>query len=89
MNCIFTISLTVIKGTLEVLIRKPRDHAEYEEKINFCVTEVNRLNHLVDQLLLLARFENQKQTLKTEKVYLNALFLDNELKILQKLSYIN
>lgn len=68
--------LTVIKGTLEVLIRKPREHAEYEEKINFCVTEVNRLNHLVDQLLLLARFENQKQTLKTEKVYLNALFLD-------------
>jgi signal transduction histidine kinase len=68
--------LTVIKGTLEVLIRKPRDHAEYEEKINFCVKEVNRLNHLVDQLLLLARFENQKQTIKTEKVYLNALFLD-------------
>jgi hypothetical protein len=29
----------------------------------------------VDQLLLLARFENQKQT-QTEKVYLNALFLD-------------
>ena len=68
--------LTLIKGTLEVLIRKPRDHAEYEDKISFCVNEVNRLNHLVDQLLLLARFENQKQTLKTEKVYLNALFLD-------------
>ena len=68
--------LTVIKGTLEVLIRKPRNPAEYEEKINFCVTEVNRLNHLVDQLLLLARFENQTQTLKLENVYLNALFLD-------------
>ncbi|MFV8376494.1 sensor histidine kinase [Flavobacterium sp. LB1P71] len=68
--------LTVIKGTLEVLIRKPRNPAEYEEKINFCVTEVNRLNHLVDQLLLLARFENQKQSLKIEKVYLNAIFLD-------------
>ena len=68
--------LTVIKGTLEVLIRKPRNAAEYEDKINFCVNEVNRLNNLVDQLLLLARFENQKQTLKTEKVYLNALFLD-------------
>ena len=68
--------LTVIKGTLEVLIRKPRNHAEYEEKINFCVKEVNRLNHLVDQLLLLARFENQIQTLKLENVYLNALFLD-------------
>ncbi|WP_338644589.1 HAMP domain-containing sensor histidine kinase [Flavobacterium sp. KS-LB2] len=68
--------LTVIKGTLEVLIRKPRNTTEYEEKINFCVTEVNRLNHLVDQLLLLARFENQKQSLKIEKVYLNAIFLD-------------
>ena len=68
--------LTVIKGTLEVLIRKQRDPTEYEEKINFCVKEVDRLNHLVDQLLLLARFENQTQTLKFEKVYLNALFLE-------------
>lgn len=68
--------LTVIKGTLEVLIRKPRNHQEYEEKINFCITEVNRLNNLADQLLLLARFDNQNQTLKIEKVYLNALILD-------------
>lgn len=68
--------LTIIKGTLEVLIRKPRNHEEYEEKINFCITEVNRLNYLVDQLLLLARFENQKQTLKIEPVYLNATILD-------------
>ena len=56
--------LTVIKGTLEVLIRKPRATQEYEDKINFCVSEVDRLNHLVDQLLLLARYENEKQTLK-------------------------
>lgn len=68
--------LAVIKGTLEVLIRKPRDREEYEEKINFCINEVNRLNHLVDQLLLLARFENQKQSIKLESVYLNPLLLD-------------
>lgn len=68
--------LAVIKGTLEVLIRKPRDPEEYKEKIAFCVSEVNRLNHLVDELLLLARFENQKQTLKLESVSLNAVFLD-------------
>ena len=47
-----------------------------EEKINFCISEVDRLNHMVDQLLLLARFENQKQNLKSESVYLNALILD-------------
>ncbi len=68
--------LAVIKGTLEVLVRKPRNPEEYKEKIDFCINEVNRLNHLVDELLLLARFENQKQTLKMEKVSLNAIFLD-------------
>ena len=68
--------LTVLKGTLEVLIRKPRTQAEYEDKIKYGISEVNRLNNLVDQLLLLARFENQIQSLKTEKIYLNALILD-------------
>jgi signal transduction histidine kinase len=68
--------LTVLKGTLEVLIRKPRNQDEYEEKINFSISEVNRLNNLVDQLLLLARFENQKQSLRIEKIYLNAIILD-------------
>jgi signal transduction histidine kinase len=69
--------LAVIKGTLEVLIRKPREKHEYEEKISFCVSEVNRLNNLVDELLLLARFENQKLNNKIENVFLNALVLDS------------
>lgn len=68
--------LAIIKGTLEVLVRKPRNQAEYEEKINFCVKEVDRMNTLVDELLLLARFENQKQNNKKEAVFLNALVLD-------------
>lgn len=68
--------LAVIKGTLEVLIRKPRNKEEYEEKISFCITEVDRLNILVDELLLLARFENQKQEIKEETVYLNGLLLE-------------
>lgn len=68
--------LTIIKGTLEVLIRKPRDSKEYEEKINYCIKEVDHLNVLVDQLLMMARFENQKQNIVTESVYLNAVILD-------------
>lgn len=69
--------LAIIKGTLEVLIRKPREKQEYEDKINFCVSEVDRLNSLVDELLLLARFENQKQNNKIENVYLNELILES------------
>ncbi|MCW1148750.1 sensor histidine kinase [Flavobacterium lacisediminis] len=76
--------LAVIKGTMEVLIRKPRNQQEYEEKILFCISEVDRLNHMVDQLLLLARFENQKQNVKQESIYLNALILDNLTRFSEK-----
>lgn len=77
--------LAVIKGTLEVLIRKPRNQQEYEERIQFCVSEVDRLNHMVDQLLLLARFENQKQNIKKETIYINALILDNLIRFSDKI----
>jgi len=63
--------LAIIKGTLEVLVRKPRNADEYKEKINFCISEVDRMNSLVDQLLLLARFENQKLSLNIEYVNVN------------------
>lgn len=68
--------LTVLKGTLEVLVRKPRNTEEYLDKITFCITEIDRLNQLVDQLLLLARFENQKKSLSIENLYLNGTLLD-------------
>lgn len=60
--------LSVIKGTLEVLVRKPRKEEEYKEKINYCVSEIDNMSERVDQLLLLARFDKanillRKQTL--------------------------
>ena len=78
--------LAVISGTLEVLIRKPREKQEYEEKINFCIKEVTRVNNLIDELLLLARFENQKQNYKSENVYLNAIILDSLSRYSEKIS---
>lgn len=65
--------LAVIKGTLEVLIRKPRTSQEYIDKVNFSITEINRISHLVDQLLILARFESQKKALDHQKVDLSEL----------------
>lgn len=50
--------LAIIKGTLEVLIRKPRDTKHYEEKISYCMKEVDRISELIDQLLMLARYES-------------------------------
>ena len=77
--------LAVIKGTLEVLIRKPREKEEYEKKIKFCISEVDRLNTLVDELLLLARFENQKENIRNTSISLNAVALDTLARYSEKI----
>jgi signal transduction histidine kinase len=51
--------LSVVKGNLEVLIRKPRTSGEYEDKIAYCINEVDRISVLVEQLLMLARYDKE------------------------------
>jgi signal transduction histidine kinase len=49
--------LSSLLGTLEVLIRKPRSQEEYIEKIKYSLTEIERMNIIIDQLLQLARLD--------------------------------
>ncbi len=70
--------LTAIRGTLEVLIRKKREPAQYEEKIKEVILQTDRLNRLLDQLLQLARLESG--SVKKETVYLNEILKEAELK---------
>jgi signal transduction histidine kinase len=58
--------LAVLKGTLEVLVRKPRRPEEYVESVALGIREIDRLAQLVDQLLLLARFENNTRSTRRE-----------------------
>lgn len=74
----FRTPLAVLKGTLEILIRKPRSQREYEEKVQYCIKEIDRLNHLVDDLLILTRYENQRMTLHLESVNIQSV-IDNAL----------
>jgi len=62
--------LAALKGTLEVLVRKPRTPAEYEAHIGLGIQEIDRLTHLVEQLLVLARFENHTQSLNRQALNL-------------------
>ncbi|NML64143.1 HAMP domain-containing protein [Hymenobacter sp. RP-2-7] len=64
--------LAVLRGTLEVLVRKPRTPAEYEAHIQLGIQEIDRLTHLVEQLLLLARFENHAQGSASQELSLLA-----------------
>jgi signal transduction histidine kinase len=64
--------LTAIKGTLEVLLRKPRTPAHYATKISATIEEVNKLSGLVDQLLQFARFENGIQPANVSSIEITA-----------------
>ncbi len=74
--------LAVIKGTLEVLIRKPREVQQYESKISYCINEVNRMSNIIDQLLMLARYDSGKISPNIQKINLNdeVLSVVNRLK---------
>ena len=62
--------LATLKGTLEVLIRKPREQSEYEDKIKFSLTEIDRMTATIEQLLLLARLDANSKTVDQSLVSL-------------------
>lgn len=61
--------LAVIKGTLEILIRKQRTIEEYENKIGYTLKQADRLSQLVEQFLLLARIENDPMEIKKSNLH--------------------
>ncbi len=63
--------LAIVKGTLEVLVRKPREREHYETRIHFCLEELSRMARLIDQLLMIARHESNKMQPHIESVELS------------------
>ncbi|MGE0930188.1 ATP-binding protein [Peijinzhouia sedimentorum] len=58
--------LATLRGTLEVLIRKPRTQSEYEEKIKYSLVEIERMTVILEQLLLLARLDASNNDKKND-----------------------
>ena len=65
--------LATLRGTLEVLIRKPRTQQEYEEKIKYSLSEIERMTTMLEQLLLLARLDAKSNGQEDITVSLPAL----------------
>lgn len=59
--------LATLRGTLEVLIRRPRSQVEYEEKIKYSLIEIDRMTSTLEQLLLLARLDNSSYQKKHDE----------------------
>lgn len=53
--------LSIVRGTLEVLIRKERTVEEYDDRIKYSLTEIDRMAKTIDQLLELARFDSDPE----------------------------
>lgn len=68
--------LSTLRGTLEVLVRKPRNQREYEDKINFSIAVIDFMTLTLEQLLLLARLENPITIAQKNNVFLHTLIDD-------------
>lgn len=68
--------LSVLRGTLEVLLRKPRTSEEYVEKIELSIKEIDRMHLIVEQLLTLARFDHPGKSPVKESVVLKQFLFD-------------
>lgn len=68
--------LSVLKGELEVTLKKIRSAQEYETTLHSSLEEVNHLAGIVENLLTLARFDAKTTTLQEASLDLNVLLKD-------------
>ena len=68
--------LSVLKGELEVTLKRIRSTQEYETALHSSLEEVNHLAGIVENLLTLARFDAKTTTLQAQPLDLNLLIKD-------------
>jgi heavy metal sensor kinase len=68
--------LTILKGEMEVALRQTRSAEEYQDVLRSGLEEIDRLNHLVEGLLLLARADSGVLRLDLQPIELHGLMHD-------------
>jgi heavy metal sensor kinase len=68
--------LTVLKGEMEVALRKERPSREYEQVIRSNLEEINRMSRIVEALLLLSKTDTGEIRLEKEEVNLSEIVRD-------------
>lgn len=53
--------LTIMRGDIEVLLRRERSPQEYKQTLSCTLSEIERMNHLIQGLLLLAQAESERK----------------------------
>jgi heavy metal sensor kinase len=65
--------LTILRGEVEVGLKKKRTLKEYQRILNSNLEETNRMSRIVDDLLTLSRADMGELTMKREEVELSSL----------------
>lgn len=83
--------LTILKGEIEVALKKPRSAAEYESTLKNSLEETERLQKIVDGLLTLSQVESGKLITEKEKINLKEILTEavSKTNILAKKKNIN
>lgn len=83
--------LAVLKGELEVTLKKIRSTEEYESVIQSNLEEVNRISKIVEDLLTIVRFEINVSMLELKRINISALVqnVTEDIKILALQKNIN
>jgi two-component system, OmpR family, sensor kinase len=68
--------LTIIRGEMEVALKRVRSSEEYKSVVQSSLEEVNRISRIVEHLLLLARFDSHAVKLDFERISLSELIND-------------
>lgn len=76
--------LTILRGQLEVAVKKERTVEEYKGVLYSSLEEIEKIRRIVDSLLILARLDSQGLTMEMKPLELNTLILSvlEDLKIL-------
>jgi two-component system, OmpR family, sensor kinase len=72
----FRTPLTIMRGEMEVALKKTRSPEEYKEVLRSCTDEIIRLSLLVDQLLVLSRFDSREVSMTSKSFSIMRLIND-------------
>ncbi len=68
--------LTIIRGEIEIALRKDREVCEYKKSLENCLDEVIVIQQTIDDLLFLARKEHEVIEQKKDEIYLDEVSLE-------------
>ena len=68
--------LTVIKGEIEITLRKLREPNEYVESIHTIAYEAEQIEHIVENLLLLTKYSKENIVQTFERCHIDAMLLN-------------